>query len=150
MLIIGLVDEKLKQFATYLGNNSDKKIIRIIIGVLKPLAKTYDTLTEYTERKVHVYVNRCSVFNDDLNKYVSIPDTINGYVINRFGKAYTFNKVPYEKIDYLIEQFQEDNKKMIFHVDYGGGWYMDIPLNKWGRKEMSKKLIELKSKEDSR
>ncbi|MBX0320266.1 hypothetical protein [Shouchella clausii] len=133
----------LLKIATKLGENRNKKYIRIIIFFFIPFAWIYDNWRDYLERKVKVYVNFLYHHSDD-GVMEKLPDTVSGYVIYRGKKSYSFSKICWEDIDLFIKQLQETNKKFVLTIEYGGGWYNDIPLNRWARKELAKQLLELK------
>ncbi|MEB5480717.1 hypothetical protein P8825_14210 [Shouchella clausii] len=133
----------LLKIATKLGENRRKKYVRIIIFFFIPFAWIYDNWQHYLKRKVKVYVNFLYHHSDD-GAIEKFPDSISGYVIYRGKKSYSFSKICWEDIDSIIKHLKKKRKKIIWKIDYGGGWHSDIPLNRWARKEMAKQLLEIK------
>jgi len=124
-------------FAKWLEKHKENKLVYIVAKVLYETIDKAEKIINYFKREVSLYVN---YVHDENGKH---PDTVNGFVIRK-GAAYSFTGVPWESIDNIIDQLQEEDKPLKFEVSHGS-YFNEVYLPRWARKEFALKLIDLQN-----
>lgn len=103
------------------------------------ISQPFDYIKSSFEKEVKLHINTIS--SSTAKK--TFPYSIGGVVISG-RNAYSFNEVPYEEIDNLINTFKEEDKPIDFEIEYRGGWHQTIRLSPKLREIMAIRLEELR------